>query len=302
MSYTFSIPPPTDEQLQPLPPHPNPAQIPPIGDGIQPWSKWDWEGDTASFDLDPGLDLDRLEEFEVGWMDATGDGWGLVWSVPPDEGGDVEAEEEQLDFGLGAPIDGPPSDLGIHRLRPQKRLPSITNKRTIEGPDEEQEIFEFLMARKRRKGKQRANGERRQTLTLVPATPEHFEDENPPSEQLDQVDSSPLLPHFPPRSDQTVGEEEPESTPLLPPILRSALPPVQTMDLITPTLTNSNLIVPEAMTKPVADSGVEPELVVEARRRKEWWRKEMTSDASYGAMWSIIGLVSRTFHFLFPPI
>ncbi|WWD20532.1 hypothetical protein CI109_105008 [Kwoniella shandongensis] len=62
-AYTPSHPPPIRATLPPLPPHPNPSQIPRVGSYLFPWSS------TQSItDLDPTLD--ELEDFELLWRDV----------------------------------------------------------------------------------------------------------------------------------------------------------------------------------------------------------------------------------------
>ncbi|GFZ48333.1 hypothetical protein JCM24511_06081 [Saitozyma sp. JCM 24511] len=76
--------PPTSHALHPLPPHPDPSQIPLTGSSLPEWAPWipvdpsrDGGRSLAELDLDPGLD--EIAEFEPLWRDADG-GWGRGWS------------------------------------------------------------------------------------------------------------------------------------------------------------------------------------------------------------------------------
>lgn len=81
--------PPITSELEPLPPHPSPRQIPLSATALQPWAA------TAgpAIDLDPAMD--EIREFENGWKSACGSLRRFKRAAACDRVGDTGTSEDQ---------------------------------------------------------------------------------------------------------------------------------------------------------------------------------------------------------------
>lgn len=95
-------PPPLVAELDALPPHPQPRQIPIRPDALQSWARAE-----PAIDLDPAMD--EMREFEIGWRAADGTCGRLV------AGRAYDAIESGNNGRKGALVDATPTMSGVDR-------------------------------------------------------------------------------------------------------------------------------------------------------------------------------------------